>query len=98
VIWCTGYARNYSWINLLGFPGDNYPAHSKGVALGEPGLYFVGLPYQTSRGIITGWRDWGRCPLYRRAHRRAPSSTLSGKHGLPPGMTGHALRGGPLGT
>jgi putative flavoprotein involved in K+ transport len=29
-------------------PPHRHPAHHKGVATGQPGLYFVGLPYQTT--------------------------------------------------
>ena len=48
VIWCTGYLPDYSWITLPGFHRHSLPAHHKGVATGQPGLYFVGLPYQTT--------------------------------------------------
>ncbi len=48
VIWCTGYEPDYSWITLPGFPRNGHPAHRKGVATGQPGLYFVGLPFQTT--------------------------------------------------
>jgi len=47
VIWCTGYTPDYSWITLPGVPSDTHPAHRKGVT-DQPGLYFVGLPYQTT--------------------------------------------------
>jgi putative flavoprotein involved in K+ transport len=48
VIWCTGYQSDYSWITLPGLAGDTYPAHHKGAAADQAGLYFVGLPYQTT--------------------------------------------------
>ena len=44
VIWCTGFHAGCSWINLPDFDAD-VPKHERGVALGEPGLYFVGLPF-----------------------------------------------------
>jgi putative flavoprotein involved in K+ transport len=45
VIWCTGYRPGFSWIDLPGFEPDAMPKHHAGVATGEPGLYFVGLPF-----------------------------------------------------
>jgi putative flavoprotein involved in K+ transport len=45
VIWCTGYRPGFSWIDLPGFEPDAMPKHYAGVATGEPGLYFVGLPF-----------------------------------------------------
>jgi putative flavoprotein involved in K+ transport len=45
VIWCTGFHPGFSWIDLPVFAEDGLPNHESGVALGEPGLYFVGLPF-----------------------------------------------------
>ena len=46
VIWCTGFVPNFRWIDLPVFGRDGYPTHSRGVVEGEPGLYFLGLPFQ----------------------------------------------------
>ncbi len=46
VIWCTGYAPDYSWIHLPVFGSEGYPIHARGVVEGEPGLYFLGLRFQ----------------------------------------------------
>jgi putative flavoprotein involved in K+ transport len=48
LVWCTGFTRDYRWIRLpvLGPSGD--PVHHRGVVDTEPGLYFVGLPFQYS--------------------------------------------------
>jgi len=46
VIWCTGFVPDFRWIDLPVFGRDEYPAHSRGVVEGEPGLYFLGLPFQ----------------------------------------------------
>ncbi len=56
VVWCTGFGRDYSWIQFPVAGADGYPRHSGGVADGERGLYFVGLPYQTrlASGLIGG--------------------------------------------
>ncbi len=56
IVWCTGFGRDYSWIQFPVAGADGYPRHSGGVADGERGLYFVGLPYQTrlASGVIGG--------------------------------------------
>ena len=55
VIWCTGYRPDYSWIDLPIFD-DGHPEHQRGVADGQPGLYFIGLPflYAMSSGFLRG--------------------------------------------
>jgi putative flavoprotein involved in K+ transport len=56
VIWATGFVRDYRWIKLPAFDAKGDPIHHRGVVLGEPGLYFVGLPYQGSllSGLVAG--------------------------------------------
>ena len=56
IVWCTGFGRDYSWIQFPVAGADGYPRHNGGVADGERGLYFVGLPYQTrlASGLIGG--------------------------------------------
>lgn len=46
VIWCTGFRHDLSWIDLPIFGEDGAPMHERGVASSEPGLYFLGLPFQ----------------------------------------------------
>jgi putative flavoprotein involved in K+ transport len=43
VIWCTGFRPDFRWIDLPVFGEDGPPLHERGVVVGEPGLYFVGL-------------------------------------------------------
>jgi putative flavoprotein involved in K+ transport len=50
VIWCTGFRHDLSWIDLPIFGDDGAPMHERGVVSAEPGLYFVGLPFQYSAG------------------------------------------------
>jgi putative flavoprotein involved in K+ transport len=45
VIWCTGFGNGLSWIDLPIFEPDGEPRHRSGVAIDEPGLYFVGLHF-----------------------------------------------------
>lgn len=56
VVWCTGFAPGFSWIDLPIFGADGEPRHEAGVAIGEPGLYFVGLHflYAFSSDMIHG--------------------------------------------
>lgn len=46
IVWCTGFRPDYSWIELPVFGLDGYPIHDRGIAVGAPGLAFVGMRYQ----------------------------------------------------
>ncbi len=48
IIWCTGFRHDLSWIDVPIFGEDGAPVHERGVVTSEPGLYFVGLPFQFS--------------------------------------------------
>ena len=48
VIWCTGFRSDFSWIDLPVLGEDGEPMHERGVVASEPGLFFVGLPFQYS--------------------------------------------------
>jgi putative flavoprotein involved in K+ transport len=48
VIWATGFRPDYQWIDLPVFDEYGFPRHSRGIVKEEPGLYFVGLPFQTA--------------------------------------------------
>jgi putative flavoprotein involved in K+ transport len=48
VIWCTGFKPSYNWIALPIFDDDGEPIHERGVVATEPGLYFVGLFFQSA--------------------------------------------------
>lgn len=44
IIWCTGYAPNYNWIDLsLPTHTGGLPIHDQGIVESCPGLYFIGL-------------------------------------------------------
>ena len=56
---CTGTASGYrfdhSWIDLPIAGPDGKLAHRRGVTV-VPGLYFLGLPWQHTRGsALVGW-------------------------------------------
>jgi putative flavoprotein involved in K+ transport len=46
VIWCTGFREEFPWIDLPIFDENERPLHERGVVVGEPSLYFVGLLFQ----------------------------------------------------
>ncbi|WP_164520370.1 flavin-containing monooxygenase [Specibacter cremeus] len=49
VVWCTGSLPDLGWIDIpAAFGGNGLPAHVRGLAVGVPGLAFVGLPFQYS--------------------------------------------------
>jgi putative flavoprotein involved in K+ transport len=55
VIWATGFSIDHSWIKLPIVDEDGRGRHRRGVT-DVPGLYFVGLPWQHTRGsALLGW-------------------------------------------
>jgi putative flavoprotein involved in K+ transport len=56
VVWCTGYAPHYDWIDLPLRTHYGLPTHDRGVVESCPGLYFVGLPflYSLSSALLGG--------------------------------------------
>ena len=57
IIWATGYSVDYSWLELDIFDASGKPKHKRGVSI-EPGVYFLGLPWQTRRGSSFIWGVW----------------------------------------
>jgi putative flavoprotein involved in K+ transport len=49
VVWATGYRPDYSWIAIPGVARDGKLIHRRGVSE-IPGLYFLGLSWQHTRG------------------------------------------------
>jgi FtsP/CotA-like multicopper oxidase with cupredoxin domain/cation diffusion facilitator CzcD-associated flavoprotein CzcO len=55
VVWATGYRPDYSWIEADIFDDDGRLVHERG-ATPAPGLYFLGLTWQHTRGsALIGW-------------------------------------------
>jgi putative flavoprotein involved in K+ transport len=44
VIWCVGFATDYSWLRASVFDGEGQVCHRRGLTA-VPGLYFLGLPW-----------------------------------------------------
>jgi putative flavoprotein involved in K+ transport len=49
IVWATGYRMDFGWIFDAEFDEQGFPVHQGGVTP-ELGLYFVGLPWLTTRG------------------------------------------------
>ena len=49
IIWATGFRSDYAWVDVPVFDAQGRPVHRRGVT-SEPGLYFLGLPWQYRRG------------------------------------------------
>jgi putative flavoprotein involved in K+ transport len=47
VLWCTGFRPAFDWMRLPVLAPGGMPRHERGVVASEPGLSFVGLPFQT---------------------------------------------------
>ena len=57
IIWATGYKQDFSWLKVDAFDEQGAPIHQRGVSK-EPGLYFLGLPWQSRRGSTFLWGVW----------------------------------------
>jgi putative flavoprotein involved in K+ transport len=47
VVWATGFRPDYHWVNLPVFDASGRPRHEQGVVNEAPGLFFVGLHFQS---------------------------------------------------
>lgn len=57
IVWATGYVSDYGWLQVDAFDENGRPKHSRGVST-EPGVYFLGLPWQSRRGSSFIWGVW----------------------------------------
>lgn len=57
IVWATGFALDFGWIDIDAFRPDGRPHHQDGVSP-VPGLYFVGLPWLSCRGSAFIWGAW----------------------------------------
>ena len=59
IVWATGYRVDYGWMKVDAFDEAGQPVHHHGISA-VPGIYFLGLPWQTRRGssfIFGVWQD-----------------------------------------
>ncbi|GAA2876119.1 flavin-containing monooxygenase [Nonomuraea rubra] len=57
IIWATGFAVDYGWLQVDAFDEAGKPRHRRGVS-SEPGVYFLGLPWLSRRGSSFIWGVW----------------------------------------
>ncbi len=57
IVWATGYALDYKWLQVPVFDDKGRPDHRKGISK-VPGLYFLGLSWMTSRASPFIWGVW----------------------------------------
>jgi putative flavoprotein involved in K+ transport len=57
IIWATGFAVDYSWLKVNAVDAAGKPKHQRGISA-EPGVYFLGLPWQSRRGSSFIWGVW----------------------------------------
>ena len=57
IIWATGFTVDYGWLQVDAFDDKGKPKHQRGVSV-EPGIYFLGLPWQSRRGSTFIWGVW----------------------------------------
>lgn len=57
IIWATGFAVDYSWLPAEAVDERGRPRQQRGVST-EPGIYFLGLPWQSRRGSSFIWGVW----------------------------------------
>ena len=73
VVWATGYRLDHSFIKLPIFDDDGRLRHSRGVTE-VPGLYFLGLPWQHTRGsALLGWVTDDAQFIAQRIAEKAPA-------------------------
>lgn len=57
IVWAVGFAFDYGWLQVDAFDESGKPKHQRGVS-SEPGVYFLGLPWQSRRGSSFIWGVW----------------------------------------
>ncbi|WP_116103624.1 flavin-containing monooxygenase [Amycolatopsis thermalba] len=57
IVWATGFAVDYGWLQVDALDENGRPRHRRGVST-EPGVYFLGLPWLARRGSSFIWGVW----------------------------------------
>jgi putative flavoprotein involved in K+ transport len=74
LIWATGFRLDHSLVRLPVFGADGSVEHRRGVTA-VPGLYFLGLPWQYTRGsALLGWVKDDACHIAERIAEHAATS------------------------
>jgi putative flavoprotein involved in K+ transport len=57
IVWATGFTGDYGWLQVGALDERGRPKHQRGISA-EPGVYFLGLPWQSRRGSSFIWGVW----------------------------------------
>jgi putative flavoprotein involved in K+ transport len=57
ILWATGFGVDYGWLEVGACDEAGRPKHQRGIS-SEPGIYFLGLPWQSRRGSSFIWGVW----------------------------------------
>ena len=57
IVWATGYALDFGWLQVDAFDAKGRPVHRRGVSE-VPGLYFLGLSWLSRRASAFIWGVW----------------------------------------
>jgi putative flavoprotein involved in K+ transport len=78
VIWATGFRVDHSWIDVPVFDEHSRAVHERGVTT-SPGLYFLGLLWQHTRGsALLGWVNDDAAYIAERVAAFRPSAATVG--------------------
>jgi putative flavoprotein involved in K+ transport len=69
IVWATGFGADHGWIDVPVFDDGGAVVHARGVTA-SPGLVFLGLPWQHTRGSALPGMGRSRRPAPRRPSRR----------------------------
>ena len=83
VVWATGFGLDHSWIHAPVFDANGRLIHKRGVTA-SPGLYFLGLPWQHTRGsALLGWVKDDADYLARQISAMPPTQAPLNEHAAP---------------
>ena len=57
IVWSPGFRADHSWLAEAATDGSARPRHERGVSA-DPGVYYLGLPWQSRRGSSFIWGLW----------------------------------------
>ena len=73
VIWCTGFRQRFGWVDLDVFDDHGWPRELGGVVDEAPGLYFMGLGFQSSaRSMLIHGASYDAAHVVGQIVRRRP--------------------------
>jgi len=79
VIWCTGFRQAFGWVDLDVFDEHGWPRELGGVVADAPGLYFMGLGFQTSaRSMLINGARHDADTVVRHLVRHRPAADRRG--------------------